>query len=100
MNKFRLTDLQLRVLEKEHIDCADVTALLGDLTDNDVPPTLKGRLNQHVSDCSECQETADSYKWVVELAGELKEREVPSDVKRRLRERLNKTLGLSLPING
>ena len=95
---FQLSDLQLRILEKENIECDDITALLGDLADNELPPTLKTRVLSHVAECDICQEEVDSYHWVISLTKELKDVPMPSDVSKRLRERLNKSLGIALPI--
>ncbi|RMG40040.1 MAG: zf-HC2 domain-containing protein [Candidatus Dadabacteria bacterium] len=91
------TDLQLRVLEKDKIECADFVALLGDYVDRDLSPTLAARLAAHVKSCDFCQEFEDSYRFTVELAGTLKDKPVPVDVQNRLRAGLSKRLGIELP---
>ena len=90
------SERQLRVLEKESIQCADVAALLDDLTDHEVSCTLRARLEAHLRVCPECRELDASYRMTVELASELADRPVPRDVQNRLRDSLNKKLGLSL----
>ena len=94
MGKF--TDYQLMVFEKEQIDCGDVTALLGDYQDRELPPSLRARIASHISRCPQCFEAERSYRMVVELARELKEPPMPEGVKGRLRQALNRRLGLHL----
>ncbi len=93
-----LNDFQLLVLEKETITCADVTELLGDYTDKDLPPTLRARIDSHIHQCECCQDSAKTYRWTVELAGELGNKPLPLGVHNRLRKALNEKLGLSLPL--
>lgn len=93
----KLTDLQLRILEKHSIDCRDVENLLGDFTDRELPCTLRARVDAHIQKCAFCGETASSYQWVVNLAHGLKDKPVPVGVKNRLRAALNQRLGLNLP---
>lgn len=92
------TDLQLMVLEKEHIECRDVRMLLGDYCDGDLPPTLKGRLEGHIAECGCCREMTGEYQLTIRLAKELRDQPVPADVQRRLRRNLNQRLGLNLPV--
>jgi hypothetical protein len=93
------TDYQVRVLEKENIDCIDVVRLMGDYHDQELPRTLRGRLHAHIENCSICAEMYAGYSFVVNLASELKESEVQlsNEARNRLRERLNKNLGINLP---
>ena len=90
------TDLQLMVLEKEHIECRDVMVLLGDYCDNELPPSLKGRLDAHISGCDYCQELKQGYKLTIDLAKELRDQPIPVEVQNRLRRSLNQRLGLNL----
>ena len=100
MEFVKISDSHLRILEKESIACADVTRLLGDYQDKDLTGTLKARLDAHMSRCPECQETHKSYRFTVELASQLADRPVDTDVQNRLRKALNAKLGLSLPMVG
>ena len=95
----QLNDFQLLVLEKETIDCSDVTELLGDYTDRELPPTLRARIDSHIHQCEHCQDMEKSYRLTVELAGELNmDKPLPLGVHNRLRKALNEKLGLSLPL--
>jgi anti-sigma factor RsiW len=96
MNKF--TEYQIMVLEKERVGCEDVLALLGDYQDNDLPPSLRGRIESHIRQCSQCFEVVRGYRQVVELARELKDPPVPAGVTQRLKQELNKRLGLNLRV--
>lgn len=95
----RLTDIQLRILEKGQIECADVTRLLGDYVDSDLTPTLRARIHTHIESCEQCQVELKAYRQVIELALELRDSTpISNDVKRRLQDRLNEKLGLSLSL--
>lgn len=95
-------DFHIQVLEKGMIDCADVDTLMGDLVDGDLMPTLAARLRDHIDECEVCAESLRSYTWVIEQAKQLKieplKEQLPDDVAKRLRENLNKRLGINLPI--
>jgi anti-sigma factor RsiW len=93
----KLTDLQLRILEKEAINCQDVEDLLGDFTDQELSCTLRGRVDSHIQRCARCQELSSSYQWVVNLAHELKPKPITQGVQSRLRSALNRRLGINLP---
>lgn len=95
----KLSDLHMRILEKDSISCADVEMLLGDYVDNELPSTLKARVEAHISQCVECQENEKSYRLVIELAAELPVIPVPNEVRIRLRKALNQKLGIDLPLN-
>lgn len=91
-----LLDYQLRILEKQTLECSDVEELLGDYVDGDLTPSLRTRVLGHICGCEECRELEETYRMTVELAAEIKPQPVPADVSRRLREALNARLGLSL----
>mgnify|MGYP003595291031 CR=1 FL=1 len=95
----KLSDLHLRILEKESIECADVEALLGDYADNDLNPALKARIESHINKCEECQESEKDYRMVIELAHELPVIPVPAEVRSRLRKALNEKLGIQLSLD-
>ena len=95
----RLSDLHMRILEKDSINCADVEALLGDYVDNELPSTLKERMEAHISQCADCQENEKSYRLVIELAAELPVIPVPPEVRARVRKALNQKLGIQLPLD-
>jgi hypothetical protein len=94
----RLSDSELRILEKSEINCRDVTALLGDFVENEISTSLRDRVHQHIRSCTECQEGERRYREVIQLAKELPQPEFTEDIKKRLREALNRRLGLNLPI--
>ena len=93
------SDYQLRVLEKEHIDCIDVVELLGDYHDGELPESLRGRLHAHIEACPHCQALRDGYDLTIKLAKQLKEERMPSGVQNRLREALNRRLGINLALS-
>lgn len=91
------SDLELQILEKDCIECDDVALLLGDYTDCDLPSSIRARLDSHIKTCPFCAEMRASYKFTVDLARDLADRPVPTDVQNRLRATLNHRLGLNLP---
>jgi hypothetical protein len=93
-----LSDMHMRILEKEIIDCADVEELFGDYVDNELPSTLRARVATHIKHCQHCQEGEKGYRLVIALASELPRFPVPTDVKNRLRKSLNEKLGIELPM--
>ena len=95
-NKY--TDAQIRILEKEKIVCEDVVALLDDYVAQDLSSTLDLRLHEHVNTCEFCAEVDAGYRLTVELASELADKPIPVGVQNRLREGLNRRLGLNLTL--
>lgn len=92
----KLSDTQIRILEKQSLDCLDVSELTGDLVDGDLIPTLESRVISHAKCCAYCRESIESYKLTVQLASELRDQPIPTGVQNRLRRALNERLGLSL----
>ncbi|MCO6429848.1 MAG: hypothetical protein J5J00_03225 [Deltaproteobacteria bacterium] len=91
-----IPDRHLRVLEKANIECCDTKALMGDLVDNDILPSLKARIESHLECCEQCQKFRIEYLATIELARSLKPKTMPLEAQNRLRAALNKRLGLSL----
>ena len=92
------TDLQLLILEKSTIECGDIEALFGDFVEDDLPATLRARVDRHIKGCADCRQFQKEYCDVIQLARELGEEVTPAPVgvQNRLREALNARLGLSL----
>lgn len=90
----------VRVLEREEILCADVEELLGDYEEGDLPQSLKSRIDDHICICPECAQLKAEYNLIIEVAEEMGQEEppMPIEVQNRLRQRLNLSLGLQLPI--
>ena len=96
MNEF--TDSHLRIFEKNRITCRDVIHSYGDYTDGEIPVALKARLDAHIAGCECCQKFTATYNLTLSLASELQIQPTPIDVQNRLRDALNKRLGLTLPL--
>ena len=97
--KAKDNDFQIEVLEKPVISCSDVTALLSDYVDDDILPSLKARIANHVEGCDLCKDEEQGLREVISLASELCDTPpLPAGVSTRLRQALNRRLGLSLPI--
>lgn len=87
---------QLRYLEKHTICCNDVERLMGEFVDNDLTPSLRDRINDHVKCCSTCCASLRGYREVISLASALRDQPLPAGVGSRLRSALNAKLGLNL----
>ena len=92
----KYTGKYLNILEKVKIDCQDVEALYGELLENELPETLKGRLECHIDSCITCQSFKSEYELVITLAKDLRLPPLSSESKSRIHKNLNLALGLSL----
>ena len=94
-----MNELELEVFEKENITCHDVENLYSEYMEGDLPISLADRLREHICECPQCQDFAYLYTQVIDVASQIKDTiTLSDDVKNRLDERLNKELGLNLPI--
>lgn len=93
----KYTSNYLNILEKVKIDCQDVEGLYDDLLENELPETLKGRLECHIDSCLSCQSFKSEYELIIRLAKDLRLPPLSSDSKSRIHKNLNLALGLSLP---
>lgn len=91
------SELELQILEKERIECDDVAVLLGDYADRELSCSIRARVDSHIEQCDFCKEMRASYQFTIDLAHELADKPVSSDVQNRLREALNRRLSLNLP---
>lgn len=78
--------------------CDELGELLGDYVDEELPSSMAARFKQHLSGCSECRALERDYRRTVEIAGLLKDKPLPPGAKDRLREGLNRRLGINLPL--
>ena len=95
-----LSDIQLLILEKHQLNCDDFDELLADYVEESLPETLQHRLDAHVESCEACQDGLELYQQVISIAGVIgktsERATMPDDIRRRLHDRLNLTLGLKL----
>ena len=96
----RYSKVQLYVLEKPTVKCSDVTHLLRQYTDQELPLTLRSRVDSHIHHCGACAAEFESYQLIVDSGKLLKsDAPLPHAVKNRLHAALNARLGLSLPVS-
>lgn len=81
----KISEDQIRILEKQEIECTDIPHMMCDYADGDLTDSLKERLDQHMSKCDSCREFKETYLKTVELAAMLKPAPLTSDVQNRLR---------------
>lgn len=86
----------LRVFEKGEICCRDIRRMYGEVVEGDLPPSLDGRLQEHIKSCDECKEFTQSYLLTIDLAKSLRDQPLPDGVDERLKLALSERLGISL----
>ena len=87
---------QIEILEKFEISCADHEKLMNDLVDGELPETLAQRINQHSAECLGCQSELSQLLFLKEIAKSLALPPLSDERKKRLHDKLNAELGLSL----
>ena len=92
-----ISEDQIRILEKQEIECRDIPQMMCDYADGDLLDSLKDRLDSHIEECSCCREFKETYMKGVELSALLKPAPLSSEVQNRLRLALNLRLGINLP---
>ncbi len=90
---------ELAILEKPAIQCADVDILISDYLDGELLPTTHARVTGHLNCCERCKENEEDMRLVINLAQTLQRVSIPRGVRTRLREKLNSSLGLTLPVD-
>ena len=96
----KIADPHLRILEKNCIECDDVTKILDDYVEDGLPPSLRRRVMLHIHSCQECQELEQGYRDVILLAREIgrEEPQISRDVQNRLRSELGRRLGIQMTL--
>ncbi|MCB9030309.1 MAG: hypothetical protein H6619_04595 [Deltaproteobacteria bacterium] len=92
-------DYQIEILEKQELNCEDVDQALCDYADDELIPSLKLRIDDHITECEFCKDEVSDYMRVVELARQITEAPMPEGVSARLRDSLNEKLGLNLTVH-
>jgi len=82
--------------QKSAVSCSEVSSLLGDFVENELPETLRRKLQAHFTCCSSCREFKASYIATIRISRSLSPVQMPKDARIRLRESLNRRLGLQL----
>ncbi len=92
------SDYQMMLLEKPDLNCEEFSNLLCDYADNDLPMSLRARVETHAGHCEQCKDLKDDYLKTIELASELKPVEVkmPEDARLRVRAALREKLGIQI----
>ena len=64
--------------------CRDIVTLLADYLDGSLDPATARRLQAHLEGCAPCVAFVNTYKGTVKAARQLKETDIPSELKDRL----------------
>ncbi|MCI5065826.1 zf-HC2 domain-containing protein [bacterium] len=98
----KMSEEELLILEKGTVSCEDFEGLLGELVEGELSPTVAEKLHHHCEECQECHDGYELYEQVIDIArliGKERQKEpsaMPDEVKKRLHQRLNASLGLRL----
>ncbi len=74
------------------IRCREIGQLLYDYVEGLLEPSLKGKLDQHLSDCPGCTSFINTYKETTKLSKALKCEEIPPELQRKLRSFIKENL--------
>ena len=64
--------------------CQDIVGLLADYLDDSLDPATARRLQAHLEGCTPCVAFVNTYKGTVKAARQLKEADIPPELKDRL----------------
>ncbi len=64
--------------------CQDIVGLLADYLDSSLDPATTRRLQAHLEGCAPCVAFVNTYKGTVKAARQLKEADIPPELKDRL----------------
>ncbi len=64
--------------------CRDIVSLLADYLDGSLDPATTRRLEAHLEGCAPCIAFVNTYKGTVKAVRQLKETDIPSELKDRL----------------
>lgn len=70
--------------------CREIIALLADYLDGSLDPATHRSLQAHLEGCAPCVAFVNTYKGAVKAARELKEADIPPELKERLLSFLRK----------
>jgi predicted anti-sigma-YlaC factor YlaD len=72
------------------MNCREAIDVLADYLDATLTPDLLAQLEAHLRGCAPCRAYLATYKRSAELAAKVNRVEMPPEVKRRLRDFLNR----------
>ena len=64
--------------------CQDIVGLLADYLDDSLDPAMARRLQAHLEGCTPCVAFVNTYKGTVKAVRQLKEADIPPELKDRL----------------
>ncbi len=68
----------------DHISCQEVVELVTDYLEGALPPEEAALFEQHLNFCEGCVWYVDQIRATVEVAGEIREEDIPAETKDRL----------------
>ena len=64
--------------------CRDIVELLGEYLDGQLEPATAEALSAHLADCQECTAFVNTYRGTVRATHQLREEQIPPQLKERL----------------
>lgn len=74
------------------ISCKEFLTELGDFLDGLIDPAMKKHWQEHVNECPNCFVIVDTTKKTMQVYKGMQEQEVPTDIKSRLMQALEKKM--------
>lgn len=75
----------LDLIERTH---SDVREVLSDYLDGTLGPSERERVREHLDDCEACRAFLETLRRTVEETGQLPQRKLPAEARRRVLDRL------------
>jgi len=74
--------------------CRDVVELLAEYLDDQLDPATAGALDAHLTGCEECAAFTNTYRKTVQALRQLREEDLPSQLRDRLQAFLERQMDL------
>jgi anti-sigma factor RsiW len=72
--------------------CRDISDLLLDYVDGELPPAVRRQLDEHLTDCPGCLGFLNTYRHTVSVAHDLRCEDIPPELQAKLRSFLKEKL--------
>ncbi len=79
------------------ISCKEFLTELSDFLDDLIDPAMKKHWQEHVNECPNCFVIVDTTKKTMQVYKGMQEQEVPTDIKSRLMQALEKKMAARKP---
>lgn len=79
------------------LKCRDVGQLLQDYVEGTLETPVRKRLEEHLADCPGCLAFIETYKHTIAISKDLRCKDIPPELRRKLRGFIKERLGRPSP---